>query len=125
MAIGGSHLIDRFLERKSFDNACRTKVKQLLNPICNYAVVYKLLFVVSKSCSVCVYKDAHRACYPNCIGQLNQNLICYSCSYQVLGNISCSVGGRPVNFTRIFAGECSSAVSPFPAVCIYDNLSSR
>ena len=48
--------------------------------------------------------------------------ISYTCSYEVLGNMTCCIGCRTVNFTRIFSAECTTTVCTFTTIGIYDDL---
>ena len=74
-------------------------------------------------CSVGVYKNAHRLCNPYGVGDLYLDAVGNPGRHEVLGYVSCGVGGAAVHLARVFPRKGTSAVGAVPPVGINYDLS--
>src|SRR6185369_16491707 len=62
--------------------------------------------------------------YADGVRELNFATISQSSGHDVLGNVTRHVGGRAIDFGRIFAAECAAAVTAHTAVGVDNDLAS-
>ena len=68
--------------------------------------------------------NTHGLCLANGISQLQKHLIGHASCNHILGNVTCSVGCRAVDFRWIFARKGATSMCTFAAIGINNNLSS-
>ena len=86
-----------------FDDGCRPHIKMLSYQLCYLLTIYD-------TCSECIYSYGNRLSNTYRVSQLYLTLIGYAGSNDVLGDISCHVSSRSVDFCRIFSGESTASV---------------
>ena len=74
------------------------------------------------SSTISIDIDAHWLCHADSIRNLHQHFIANTGSHQVLGNMTCSISCRTVNFGGIFTAESTTTVCTFTTISIYNDF---
>src|ERR1035437_1219688 len=115
MPVGSSLAIDRTPQVKRLDDALRSQLEIGAHQIGNLAFV-------NLRGAECIDQYANRLSYANGVGKLHFAAIGQSGGNNVLGNVARHVAGRAVNLGRVFAAECTTAVTPHATVGVHDDL---
>ena len=97
-----------------------TQIKHLLYLLCNLTVAH---FDITAPISVNINTD--RLGHTNGISKLHKHFFGHACSYHVLGNITCCIGCRTVDFRWVLTRESTSSMCSLATICVDNNLASR
>ena len=117
VTVGRRFRIDRVSELQPRLDGVRAHVEQG-GYLSGYLAVG--VFHLSRSVGADVY--THGLGHPDGIGHLDQHLVGHAGSHQVLRDMACGISGRTVYLGRVLAAESASAVRPFAAIGVHDDL---
>src|ERR1019366_3069868 len=115
MPVGRSLPVNRTPQIQRLDNALRGQLEIGAHQIGNLAFVN-----LRGAKSIDQY--ANRLSYANGVGKLHFTAIGQSGGNDVLGDVARHVAGRAVNLGRVFAAECTTAVTSHATVGVHDDL---